>query len=267
MTDVRDTAPVRRPVGTARTTDPAPMLAQPGDEGYNNPLEPRADGTDPVYPEAEAQDRAEALAADREQRAEARRTQFESEQAARAAEFDRSEKAAATKFEHDAILAAETDKRQAAILANEAENDKLAYSCGLLSDADLAQHVNYLAPHHDYVMPHDALLADEATVKMAFPQTVTLTRSPSDIRTVDPRFDSEYANEEGRQAILPVGVASRILFRKGVRDVPLHLADHDWLASNGAYRVKGDGAPMTAEEVNASRRSDADKVQELDVRK
>jgi hypothetical protein len=73
---------------------------------------------------------------------------------------------------------------------------------------------------------------------MAFPRNVVLTHSAADVKRLDsdaPTIDS------------PIQHGSRVLFYKGYHDVPVTLADHQYLADSGAYRLGDDGKPEDSE--------------------
>lgn len=197
---------------------------------------------------------------DVEQQADAKRTQFEVEQKGRQAKFERDQEAAARRQERDGELKAAEAAQRDKIAAADAENDQRAYEDGLLTDDDLRQHREYLAPHHDCVLPHQALALDEPSVKMAFPRTVILTRSVSDLHRTNKAMRERNAavNPDERELIgsrgpalspiVPSAPGTRVLFRKGYQDVPVSLADHDYLYANGAYRVNEDGKPESNED-------------------
>jgi hypothetical protein len=68
-----------------------------------------------------------------------------------------------------------------------------------------------------------------------------LTHSTADVKRLNPDepiYDS------------PIQHGSRVLFYKGYHDVPLALADHQYLADSGAYRLGSDGKPETRDAYN-----------------
>lgn len=177
-----------------------------------------------------------------EDRQAAQRKQFEAEQEGRATHFEHEQEAAKTKLERDQATAQEKAKADAALREANQANDEQAYADGILTDTDMATRSQVLAQHHGCLMPHEALLPNEPTVKMAFPRTVMLTRSATDIRNSDPlwasgNFDGNYPNA--------ITHGSKVLFLKGYQDVPESLADHEYLFHNGAYRLNDDGKPET----------------------
>jgi hypothetical protein len=156
--------------------------------------------------------------------AERRKASFESEQKARQEAFERENSAAESKAkrEHDAAEAkAEELEKQAAA---DAENDDLAFRHGYLTTDDLHARREFAQQHESWaVRAHKCLLAGEAAVKMAFSRNILLN-----VNT-------------------PEGGSNKIMFLKGINDVPEHLADHGYLADAGAYRIDADGKPEAPE--------------------
>lgn len=221
------------------------------------------------------QDPAEARAAEEQTRVDNARKQFEVEQQARATNFERDQKALATKRARDFDNREATLKANAELAKASRENDEKAFEDGILTHEDLRRRSELLAPHHDYVLPWQVLSPDEATVKMAFPRTVILTRSASDLygalwKDDEEHGDTKPAREDGRDfplgwianrsAITPITPGTRVLFQKGYQDVPVSLADHPYLFANGAYRLDASGKPETV--ADRERRLLATRVQQ-----
>jgi hypothetical protein len=179
----------------------------------------------------------------RREAADTRKKQFEADQKTRAEIFERDATASERKLERGEQMAAEKAEYDAKVAAEDQALDDAAIADGLLTHDDLVRHRTMMAPHHDCLLPHQALAEGEATVRMAFPRTVVLTQSAVDLR-------HQYGIDDPKEGDAPISAiahGSRVLFRKGYRNVPLHLADSAWLADNGAYRVGDDGKPETAD--------------------
>jgi hypothetical protein len=216
-------------------------------------------------PKEAAQSNADARLKVAQEQMAARKEQFQLEQDARAKAFERDQNARSITLdrEHNAKQAA--FEANAKIAAAQAENDDRAYADGLLTDQDLMHRGNLLAPHHDCILPWQATAEGEPTVKMAFPRTVIVTRSAQDIYGAMWKEDEEQgekapARDDGRDfplgvvahrsAITPITPGTRVIFYKGYQDVPVSMADHAYLYSNGAYRIDKDGKPETLEARN-----------------
>jgi hypothetical protein len=168
----------------------------------------------------------------------ARREAFELEQKARAEAFEREQAANAQRQERIEQEAAHNAEVAKAIAEARAKNDEAALNDGFITHDDLLNRSTMLASYHGVLLPHETVVPDEATVKMAFPRNVVLTHSASDVKRLNPDvplIDS------------PIQHGSRVLFYKGYHDVPLTLADHQYLADSGAYRLGSDGKPEAPE--------------------
>lgn len=188
----------------------------------------------------------------RTEAADQRKKQFEVDQKARAEAFERDATASERKLERAEQMAAEKAEYDAKIAAEDQALDDAAIADGFLTHDDIVAHRTMMAPHHDCLLPHQALADGEAVIRMAFPRTVVLTQSAVDLRRQYGINDPK----EGDAPISAIAHGSRVLFRKGYRNVPVHLADSAWLADNGAYRVGDDGKPETADARAARLRGD-----------
>lgn len=184
-----------------------------------------------------------ALKANREAAAKTRRDNFELEQKSRAEAFERDQNAREQALERQESEDAANAEKAAAIAKARADNDEAALNAGLITHDDLLNRPAMLASYQGQgvLLPHEAVGPDEDTVKMAFPRNVVLTHSAADVKRLDPdkpTIDS------------PIQHGSRILFYKGYHDVPVTLADHQYLADSGAYRLGADGKPETRDAYN-----------------
>lgn len=171
-----------------------------------------------------------------------RRTRFLAEQESRAQTFERDETARGRREEREMAMKAERSKRDAEIAERAQENQEAAFEDGLLTHDDLVNRRALLAPHTGCLEPWEVLADGEDTVRMAFPKTVVLTLSASDIL----RYTKDkYPDVEGQPG--PIMHGARVVFHKGYQDVPVGLADHQYLYDNGAYRPDNDGKPEAPE--------------------
>lgn len=219
-----------------------------------NDLTENHTGDNPARTDADEKAAEENGAPSPEQRAEARRKNFEARQESERKTFERNFKADEARTKREEELSAARAKKQDEINARRAKRQDLAMEHGYLSDADLEQRRNLLAPHHDFMEPHQALTGDEETVLMAFPRDVMLTLSAGDFRRINGIKENPDDETVGQGAVMQ---GSRVLFRKGYEDVPVSLADHPYLYANGAFRVSDDGKPETDEERSNRLRKDA----------
>lgn len=189
----------------------------------------------------------------------ARRVQFDADQKARAIAFEREQNAAQSKAARDEQESADKAEQAARIAANTAENDEAALSDGFITHEDLLRRKDILSQNHGAMLPHEALIEGEPTVKMAFPRTVILTHSADDVRRMQGvdvqdvgtrgvvRDNSgRVIGDEGQVGVVSpisaIAPGSRVLFWKGYHDVAAYMADHSWLRDNGAYPVGKDGS-------------------------
>jgi hypothetical protein len=187
---------------------------------------------------------AEGPVAAAKKRTESQKTAFEAEQMARKERFERESAAAVNTAERAQAAAEEKAAADEELRVAQEANDELALAHGYLTDADFAQRREVLLQNTPTcLLPHQVLAEDAArglptdTVKMAFPTHAILVDPPR-----------------------------RVLFLKGINDVPLSLSDHQHLANIGAHRVGDDGKPEPAEarekrvaEARAKREAASDK--------
>lgn len=179
----------------------------------------------------------------RQDAAKARREEFAAEQQSRAEAFERDQAAQEQALERQEAIDKANAEKAAAIAKARADNDEAALNAGLITHDDLLNRPAMLASYQGQgvLLPHEAVGPDEDTVKMAFPRNVVLTHSAADVKRLDPdkpTIDS------------PIQHGSRVLFYKGYHDVPMTLADHQYLADSGAYRLGADGKPEDSEARN-----------------
>jgi hypothetical protein len=208
-----------------------------------NQIPPPVAKPDPSKAAADAKTASDKAAADK---AASDKVAFEAKQKSEAAAFEAQQKAAATKMEQDKATAQADLDAKAKLAKAESDNCDAAFKAGLITHHDLLSRGDFVTKYPGCLLPHQVLAPGEATVKMAFPKTVVLTRSASDIF---PDQDEP----------APIYHGSQVLFRKGYEDVPESLADHQYLFDSGAYRVGGDGKPETVEARNARLKTAADK--------
>jgi len=164
---------------------------------------------------------------------EARKTSFEAEQKSREEQFEREQAAAENKAVRDDAAATAKAEADEKLRVAQEENDELAFEDGLLTKEDVVNRRALLAQHSDCQLPHQCLQDDEGTVKMVFPRNVILTLSASDLDR-------------------PIHHGSKVLFYKGYCDVPVSLADHQYLRDCGAARTD-DRGKFETDEARAAR--------------
>lgn len=157
---------------------------------------------------------------DFEQRRSATKAAFDAEQAARQERFDREHEAIAHRADREITRAEQEAERNAAILKAEEENDIAAMAHGRLNEYDLVLRRERMRQQtFDCHMPWQVPADGEVTVKMAFP----------------------------RDTILLLANGAKVYFHKGYCDVPVSIADHQYLFDAGAERVGQDGRPEPVE--------------------
>jgi hypothetical protein len=187
--------------------------------------------------------------------AEQRQKQFEVTQEAERKRFERDSEAAKREADRNQQLAAAKAERDDKLTKRRAELHTMGLEHGFINDADIEARQARLAPLQDCMSPHDALRPGENTVLMAFPHDVVLTLSAHDMRAMHGLSDDDLPEGTG-----VVTHGARVLFQKGLQDVPESISDYPWLADHGAYRVSDDGKPETPEEreqrINGKRAKD-----------
>lgn len=151
--------------------------------------------------------------------AEASRKSFADEQKARQVRFERDNSALVKKADRDqadAIAKAEVAEK---VRLAEEKNDVDALADGLITDQDIVNRRHLMQANFDSRLSHECLEQGEVTVRMAFVNNVTLLTN------------------DGR----------KIFFHKGYCDVPVSVADHQYLWDGGARRVDGSGKFEPAE--------------------
>ncbi len=194
-----------------------------------------------------AAEEADTTEADEMQR---RRKTFEAEQEAARQAFERETVAATNKMQRDQDLAKVKAERDAKIAARQQELLDMALAHGLITHDDLMSRRDLLAPHaqNGAVLPSELFVDDEPTVLMGFPRTVTLTLSASDVKRW--AGQDEVATDKAIAAPT-IHAGTQVVFHQGYNDVPVDLADHNYLYDAGAYRASDDGTPESVETRNA----------------
>jgi hypothetical protein len=175
------------------------------------------------------------------------KAKFDADQKAKAAAFEQSQKAAATKNERDSKIKLSEAEARAKQAKADTDNDQKALEDGLLTHHDLLHRGELASKYPGTMLPWQAMNPGDPTVKMAFPKTMVLTVSSSEL---DPELEDPPAIHHGTQ----------VLFRKGYQDVPVALADHQYLYDGGAYRVGSDGKAETLEARQARIKAANDKA-------
>lgn len=189
--------------------------------------------------------------------ADNRRKQFEAKQETDRKVFERDFKASKRRAQREHDVNEARLKKEREVHARRMERQNLAMNHGYLTDGDLIQRQDRLAPHHDYLEPWQVTADGDDTVLMAFPRDTYLTLSASDFRRISGIEEKPNDETIGQGAITQ---GARVLFRKGYEDVPVWLADHPYLYANGAFRVNDSGDPES-EEDREKRLHNADKPQ------
>jgi hypothetical protein len=173
--------------------------------------------------------------------------------------FERENNAMANKMQRDQDFAAAKAERDKKIAERRQVLLDMALEHGVITHDDIMRRQDLLAPHvqNGAMLPHDVFVDGEETVLMAFPRTVTLTLSAADVRRWVAREADRESYDSNIEDTLPSAIhpGARVVFYQGYNDVPVDLADHNYLFDAGAYRAGDDGKPESLEARNTRMRA------------